>query len=201
MIKYEDEKATKKTKKPKKVAVESEAKNDKYAFVLRFANTWFDLLENMSKTFSVDDFIKDITGYTLAGENVGDPDNQHIKYYDNKDIVFFSMVNNNSKDICQNLDFSYKIFKKYGLTNCQYSKIGPINEINSFYMTMRDVYLHVLKSPVTLEGEGSVVYFSSVDDKNNEKIISIAKLKTLEYRIFRKTREKLKTVVKEKNSK
>ena len=198
MIKFEAEPENK-SKKTKKKSVETEGKSDKYGFVLKFADTWFDLLENMGKTHNVEDFIKEITGYTLVGENVGDPESQHIQYYDHKDIIFFSMVNNNSLDICQNFEFTYKIFNKYGLTNCPYTKIGPINNVNSFYKTMREVYLNVLKSPCEKEGEGSVVYFSSVDENNNEKIISMSKLKTLEYRIFRKTREKLKGIFKDKD--
>jgi len=40
-------------------------------------------------------------------------------------------------------------------------------------------------------GEGSVIYVSGVD-KEGEKNALICKIKTIEYRIFRKLREKLK---------
>ena len=186
-------------KKENKEDIVADKFESKYAFVLKFADSWFDLLDTLKKSYNLDDFIREITGYTLIGENVGSIDNQHIRFYDTNHLVFFAMVNNNLKDICVNLEISYSIFKKYGLSFCPYTKIGPFNDINSFQKAIREVYLYVLKSPVETEGEGSVLYISAIDSNDKEKIVSVCKLKTLEYRIFRKIREKLKVIVKEKS--
>jgi len=198
VIKMEQENNSKKSKKQEKVVVED--KENKYSFVLKFAETWFQILENLEKSYNLQEFINDIIGYTLIGENVG-KDSQHIKYYENNTIIFFAMVKNYSKEICLNLDQSYTVFKKYGLNHCLYTKLGPVNDTKTLLTTMRQVYLSVLKSPVEKEGEGSVIYFSSFDKNNIESVISMGKLKTFEYRIFRKIREKLKVINKEKNSK
>jgi hypothetical protein len=49
--------------------------------------------------------------------------------------------------------------------------------------TFREVY----KSSISKDEEGNVLYFISED-----KVLSLAKLKTLEYQLFRKMREKLR---------
>ncbi len=151
----------------------------------------------MLKNFKLEQFVNDISGYTLVGENVGDEDSQHIKYYPSKDILFFSMVKNNSNYICESFEYSYHIFQKYGLSCCKYNIIGPVKTLADFYKTMTEIYVNVLKSSIEKEGEGSVAYICS-DENNDEKqkkIISICKLKTFEYRIFRKIRENLKLMI------
>ena len=157
------------------------------------------MLDILKKTHNVDDFIRETREYTLIGEKIGVMDDKNIKYYDTNIFVFFAMVKNNSKDICVNLDISYSLFEKYGLKFVDKRKIGPFNDINLFLKEIREIYLNVLMSPLQVEGEGSVLYISSVDNNNEEKIISVCKLKTLEYIIFKKIREKLKEKVKEKS--
>jgi D-Tyr-tRNAtyr deacylase len=43
--------------------------------------------------------------------------------------------------------------------------------------------------------EGAVLYFVMNHKQDNEKMLSMCKLKTLEYRVFRKLREKLRNFV------
>jgi hypothetical protein len=53
----------------------------------------------------------------------------------------------------------------------------------------------VAKGKIVEEEEGSVVYLTKRDasgDDTKDKVLSMAKLKTIEYRIFRKMREKLR---------
>lgn len=52
------------------------------------------------------------------------------------------------------------------------------------------------------EEEGSVIYLIKKANENNEddfdEVLSISKLKTLEYRLYRKLREKLRTFIEKK---
>lgn len=62
---------------------------------------------------------------------------------------------------------------------------------NGLYKTFRDV----AKGKITDEEEGSVIYLIKRDRDGiqaNDKVLSLSKLKTIEYRIFRKIREKLR---------
>jgi len=48
-------------------------------------------------------------------------------------------------------------------------------------------------SPISKQEEGAVVYFVSRGlNKEDDEVLSLAKLKTIEYRIYRKLREKLR---------
>jgi len=51
----------------------------------------------------------------------------------------------------------------------------------------------VAKSEIAKDEEGNVLYFIKRDkDGKSDEVLSLAKLKTLEYRLFRKMREKLR---------
>lgn len=55
------------------------------------------------------------------------------------------------------------------------------------------VFKDVAKSEIAKDEEGNVLYFiKRAKDNSGDKVLSLAKLKTLEYRLFRKMREKLR---------
>ena len=54
------------------------------------------------------------------------------------------------------------------------------------------VFKDTAKSEIAEDEEGNVLYFVEKDKEGNSKVISLCKLKTLEYRLFRKMREKLR---------
>jgi len=187
-------------KEEKVVVVEN--KNKKYVFPVKFAGLWFKTLAKILLKHKLDDFLADIAGYTLVGEHVGDIDNQHIQLYKEHEIIFFAMVKNNSKDICNNFEDTYNVFKKYGLRFCEYNKFGPADSEEKVYKILDDIYIDVLESNITKNGEGSVLYLSELDKSSNkDKIISMCKVKTIEYRISRKIRDTLKRVAKDEGLK
>lgn len=53
------------------------------------------------------------------------------------------------------------------------------------------VFKDVAKAEIATDEEGNVLYFMQRDTKH-DKVLSLCKLKTLEYRLFRKMREKLR---------
>lgn len=62
---------------------------------------------------------------------------------------------------------------------------------------LETVYRDVAASPIATDEEGNVLYFIKCDnehpdDADKQQVLSLAKLKTLEYRLFRKMREKLR---------
>lgn len=78
---------------------------------------------------------------------------------------------------------------------------GSFNTVESFNQKLKQIYDDVASSDIEGEQEGSVLYFvkktKSVPEQ--ERTLSLSKLKTLEYRIFRKLREKLKNYVSRKD--
>lgn len=167
---------------------------------------------------SLIEFKNTIDGYTLVGESVGDPDHQHIKVYKEPDFMFYALVKNNNNENdnnddvendesqlpCLNFEYSHNIFKRFGLTTVPYEKSPLLNTKEEFDKYMNEIYTKVLHSSVEEYGEGQVCYFCKVNkisnsnevSKTNIEVLSLGKLKTFEYRFFRKLREKLKSFVK-----
>jgi hypothetical protein len=174
--------------------------NERYNYAISFAELWFDILETRIINKGLyDDFINDITGYTLCGENIGDLEHQHIKLYEQKDIMFFGMVNNQTSEICEPIPKVNEILSKYGLTVVSSFNVSPeIGSFEEFSKLMEEYYIQVLHASVEKSGEGCVCYISEIVE-DGEKVISLAKLKTFEYRFLRKIREKTKTNKKRKS--
>ena len=76
-------------------------------------------------------------------------------------------------------------------------------DINAVIKKLRVLYNNVGSSTVEKDGEGNVIYFMACnpslkkEDNINKKykMITLCKLKTLEYAFFRKIREKVKNMV------
>ena len=170
--------------------------SNRYSYVIDFAETWFNLLqERIIDKNLLDQFKAELGDYTLIGESVGDKKHEHILVYKNRDIIFYGIVNNKKllTECCLPLSQSFELFKKYNLT---YTEIQPSEKYNSltdlfsYINTQFDV---IFDKSLQESGEGNVVYFSCEID-GNESIQNLGKLKTFEYRFFRKIREKCKGV-------
>lgn len=67
-----------------------------------------------------------------------------------------------------------------------------------------EVFRDVAKSKIVEDEEGAVLYLIKRDksgDSSYDRVLSLIKLKTLEYRAFRKMREKLRNYFRHKSSK
>ena len=71
----------------------------------------------------------------------------------------------------------------------QIQSIGTYTDYDTMCDALCTVFNAVAKSEIAQDEEGNVLYFV---DKTTDKVLSLAKLKTLEYRLFRKMREKLR---------
>lgn len=175
-------------------------KEDKFNYCIEFAEIWFNILEreiiNKSK---LKEFIEDVEGFTLIGENVG-LDHQHIKLYKENDLIFYGMIKNNSQDICRPVKDSFEIFQKYNLNYVSLTKSETFQNFDDCNKYMQDTYIQILNQDVENGGEGSVAYFTSLDlQTQQEQVISMGKLKTFEYRFLRKLREKIRNLFSKKS--
>ena len=199
----EEESENKINMKDEKEKKEEENKNEqkhpileRYSYAIDFAETWFNLLqERIIDKNLLEQFIKELGDYTLIGESVGDKKREHILVYKNRDIIFYGIVNNKKllSEHCLPLSKSFDLFKKYNLT---YTEIQPsekydsLIDLFSYINTQFDV---IFDKSLQKSGEGNVVYFSC-EVNGIESIQNLGKLKTFEYRFFRKIREKCKGV-------
>lgn len=74
--------------------------------------------------------------------------------------------------------------------------VGVYGDYDEFCDAMVKEFYEISKRTISEEEEGAVFYFIKRDPYNSkDEVISLTKLKTLEYRLFRKIREKLRNFV------
>ena len=170
----------------------------RYEYVLDFAKKWFNILNKLFKTEEeINEFKKVISYHTFIGENVGDQYHQHIKIYKEGDIIFYGIVNYLKYDteICLPLNQSFEIFKKFGFTMVPMNRSEIFNTYEDLKLYLDQKYNEVLLKTIKESGEGNVIYFVENGENGEENVISVAKLKTFEYRFYRKIREKIEVLL------
>ena len=170
----------------------------RYEYVLDFGKTWFEILNKLFKTEEeLEEFKKIIANHSFIGENVGDKVHQHIKVYKEKDIIFYGIVNHLTYDteICLPLSKSFEIFKKFGFSSVPIEKSENFQNFENLKVFLDKIYDEILLKTLKESGEGNVIYIVENGENGVEKIISVAKLKTFEYRFYRKIREKIKILL------
>lgn len=114
--------------------------------------------------------------------------------YPRESIVFYAVVDNYSKKICNLPEQAVSLFKKYKLDVVTVDSMGLYNDYDHLLDDLQKEFEKVSGLSIQEEEEGAVIYFvlRHSDDETRDQVISLGKLKTLEYRLFRKMREKLR---------
>jgi hypothetical protein len=104
------------------------------------------------------------------------------------------MVNNLSKKICHLPEDTLAMLKKYKLDSVRMHSLGTYSDYDHMCDDLQAEFERVSGLSIAEEEEGSVLYFvlRHKEDPKSDHVLSLGKLKTLEYRLFRKMREKLR---------
>ncbi len=167
--------------------LESYHNESRYEHAYLFAVAWFEILK--SKITSLECLKKDLKNKTLVGEYCGNPTHQHLIKYNKTDILFFAIVDHNSLNSCIPPNEAFDLFKKYSLSTVLIQNCKKISNLKDLKNLLKEIFHFVSKSPIEIGGEGSVLYFVKLSEKFDE-VLSLCKIKTLEYLIFRGLREK-----------
>jgi len=168
-------------------------KEDRFQFAREMAHVWFDSLEAMQKSGkSIDELKADLNGNTLIGEYIGSQDHQHLVKYSRVTLIFYAVVCNSSSEDCWPCERSWALFDKYGFDKVIIQSLGRFTDYNKMCDTLCQTFKDVAKSEIAQEEEGNVLYFVKRPKTGEAEVMSLCKLKTLEYRLFRKMREKLR---------
>ena len=192
-IKEEEKEKDKKDTAKKKNILE------RYTFAIDFAETWLKIVQekiiNNTNKDLINEFKKELGNCTLIGESVGDKKREHILVYKERDIIFYGIVNNNKllSQKCLPLSESFNLFKKYNLSYTEYAPSQKYNTLEELFNYINEQFDVIFDKSLQESGEGNVVYFSC-DIDGKESIQGLGKLKTFEYRFFRKIREKCKAI-------
>lgn len=139
-----------------------------------------------------------MVGHTLVGEYIGNQDYQHLVKYSRVTLIFYAIVDNNSSSSCWPCTAAWSFFQKYKLDRVHIQSLGEFTDFSLLCDQLEKTFKDVAKSSIADDEEGNVLYFVQLDkdatpeDFTKQNVLSLAKLKTLEYRVFRKMREKLR---------
>jgi len=128
----------------------------------------------------------------MVGEYIGSQEHQHLVKYSRVTIIFYAIIDNYSEESCWPCSRSWAFFKKYGLDVVHIQSLGTFDNYGDLCDQMEKTFKDVAKSTIAQDEEGNVLYFirKTNDSNDRDRVLSLAKLKTLEYRLFRKMREK-----------
>ncbi|CAD8160913.1 unnamed protein product [Paramecium octaurelia] len=160
-----------------------------YQVALMIAKQWFKDLKQLNQP--IEGLKNILQDHTFIGEFCGHSQLQHLIRYDEVQIRFFSIVKKNGIETCLSPKFSQQIFDNFQLKTVKFREIVA-NGIEELKMKMLQLSNEISQMSLKEMGEGSVLYFCNAE---NDECLSLAKLKTIEYRIIRKIREKLKSLV------
>ena len=179
----------------------------RYSFAHVIGQCWFDILDNFTKD-EIAKIKNYLDGKTFVGEYVGNQYHQHLIRYMKHTILFFGIVDNSSCDSSIPILQAFEKFKEFKLDVVPYEYIGIADSFDELCVKLRNLYVKIAESSIIDEEEGSVVYLSRTyasqfnSDKSyreEDKILSLFKLKTWEYRVYRKLREKIKNNLLDQN--
>jgi hypothetical protein len=203
--------------------------DERYKFAKLIAQRWFDFLDRLPAE-KQESLKRDLAGYTIIGEFVGDPNYQHLIKYYKVTLLFYALVKNDSSYNSEPPLKAFNLFRKYGLECVDSKLIGEYDKLSEFYKTLEQIYKKIASESLEEGEEGSVLYFVKnfgmrsdnidraerrlfrneeceydeqelIQELSNQQTVSLCKLKTLEYRILRKLREKIKKIDQERNTK
>jgi hypothetical protein len=193
---------------------------ERFAFAKLIAEEWFRVVERLD-----DDQVRELKsrleGFSLVGEYVGNNDFQHLVKYSSQTVVFYALVDNNSRVTCLPPILALAFLQRFGIDHVKVEKFGTFRRLDELYGAIDELFSRVATQSIEDGEEGSVLYFTRdtpdvhplvleaeavffsggkievpYDDLRlaceHSEVVSLAKLKTLEYRVWRKLREKLK---------
>jgi len=179
----------------------------RYSFAHIIGQCWFDILDNFTKE-EINKIKEYLDGKTFVGEYVGNQYHQHLIRYMKHTILFFGIVVNDSCESSIPIIQAFEKFKEFKLDVVPYEYIGIAESFDELCVKLKKLYVKIAESSIIDEEEGSVVYLSQTyassfdsdkEYRKDDKILTLFKLKTWEYRVYRKLREKIKNNLLDKN--
>lgn len=163
----------------------------------RLISSEFMKILNLMSFEILQQFKKDLKGFTLIGEFLGDDKytSRLLKYF-KQQLRFITLIDLSSKDICVLPNIAFDFFKKYDLLSIQIEIITQTSSLDTLNYELAKIHNNISSSSIIQQGEGCVLYLVIRDPtkQSEDKVASLCKIKTLEYRLFRKIREKLKKI-------
>ena len=165
---------------------------ERFAYARLIAHQWNDFFSTLAPEAQAK--LRDATkSNTLVGEYCGHSLCQHLVKYDQVKIIFYAVVPKDCAKACWSMQETFKFFDEVGLEKVRLEAVENLSDLRELAVVLEKMNSKLALSSVQEEGEGSVAYIEVFDPaKNTWEVLSMCKLKTLEYRFLRKMREKIK---------
>lgn len=170
--------------------------NERYSYAVQIGRCWLEAVAKMPEDKVK--LIKEVAkNHTLVGEYCGHAIRQHLVKYDKESIIFYAVVPKDCRVPCWPMKKTFDFFEEAALERVKLDIEKGISTIDQLSDAIAKMNSKVASSTVEEDGEGSVLYIERVNETTGEgEVLSLCKLKTMEYRFLRKAREKLKSAVK-----
>ena len=168
---------------------------ERFHFAKLIAKEWFKIADRLQKDCLLEEFKKYFEGKTFVAEYCGNQAYQHLVKYTEVDLYFIAIVENSSVVTCLPPTETLDIFEKFRLTHVKCTEMGTFQDWVALNKTLKKKYIDVAEASIESEGQGSVIYMVQTTPDGKRDVLSLSKLKTLEYRIYRKLREKLRNFI------
>lgn len=176
-------------------------RGQRFSYAQQIARTWLSQF-NEFDVETQDEIKQFLADHTLVGEYCGNKKLQHLVHYDKEEIIFYAVVEKLSTEPCLPFSKGSKIITNFGLPCVKMDPYPEVTSMEELGKIIEKLSKKVAKAPVEEMGEGSVLYIESRDIKSGERRVQgIGKLKTLDYRFWRKLREKLKNYLTDRYNK
>lgn len=172
--------------------------SDRFHFAELIAREWFTIIKQMKpeRVEAVKECLRD---FTLVGEYVGNPNYQHLVKYEKQGFMFYSLVHKYTEDEAMNPKEAFDKIKSLGLQCVTHKEHPACKTWQDLNALLKGLYKEIKESGIEKREEGVVVYIVS-QKEGKETLHSICKLKTLEYMVYRKLREKLRALTDKKQT-
>ena len=161
----------------------------RFSFAKLMAITFFKKVSKLTpeKMKQLKEFLAE---YTMVGEYCGNPEFQHLVKYYEIDLEIFAFVNKHTEQMCISPTESVQIAEKFGFTHVEITTFIS-NDLEQLKTQLTNVQTDVFFNKSKSDSEGAVLYIESAE----KEITHLVKLKTMDYRMKRKLREKIRGLV------
>lgn len=171
----------------------------RYNYCHLIAVHWFRILEDIKEKESEIDFENELTktlaDCTLVGELVGVDSIQQILSYPSESLIFSSLIKNSvSNESSMPPEKWIEFCQRWNLNWIQITQVGNYESQEDLKKSMLDLYFKVTTGPIRNYEEGVIMMLvlRNPSCPSEDRVLSWSKIKTIEYKIFKKVKDKLK---------
>ena len=191
----------------------SSAKKKKINWCLVIANVWFDFLEGKDVD-EIELLKKSMDGQTLLATLVAGPAaaagssttfqslDVMVRYSEQR-LLFHSIVNNYSRNPTVLPECAYAFFKRYKMDVTPIKSLGICKNYDEICDLMYCAFCETSLATLAQANEGAIIYFvkrasgkeaaNTAAESKKDRVISISKIETLEYKILSEMCSKLRS--------